>query len=83
MTLSELADRLGIAPATASLMVGQLSRGGLIKRREDEHDRRRTIPSIAPPAAAQSTAGCRAEQIRWAEHSNSCPHATAASSLKR
>jgi hypothetical protein len=83
MTLSELADRLGIAPATASLMVGQLSRGDLISGERTNMTADARSPASPPPAAAQSTAGCRAEQIRWAEHSNSCPHATAASSSKR
>jgi DNA-binding MarR family transcriptional regulator len=47
MTVGELAGRLGVTHATASLMVGQISRGGLIERREDEQDRRRTIVEIA------------------------------------
>ncbi|HTJ34757.1 MAG TPA: MarR family winged helix-turn-helix transcriptional regulator [Dactylosporangium sp.] len=46
--VNELATRLEIAPATVSLMVGDLSRKGILLRREDEADRRRTIVSIAP-----------------------------------
>jgi DNA-binding MarR family transcriptional regulator len=47
MTVNELARRLDLAPATTSLMVGELSRSGVIERREDEADRRRTIVSIS------------------------------------
>ncbi len=48
MPVNELASRLELAPATVSLMIGDLSRKGLLERREDEADRRRTIVSIAP-----------------------------------
>ncbi|GAA3686393.1 MarR family winged helix-turn-helix transcriptional regulator [Nonomuraea antimicrobica] len=47
MTVNELAGRLEVAPATVSLMVGELSRKGVLERREDDADRRRTIVSIA------------------------------------
>jgi DNA-binding MarR family transcriptional regulator len=47
MSVNELADRLEIVPATASLMIGDLSRQGVLERREDDADRRRTIVSIA------------------------------------
>ncbi|MET9249473.1 MarR family winged helix-turn-helix transcriptional regulator [Nonomuraea sp. NPDC003709] len=47
MTVNELAARLEVAPATVSLMVGDLSRKGVLDRREDDADRRRTIVSIA------------------------------------
>jgi DNA-binding MarR family transcriptional regulator len=50
MPVNELASRLQVAPATVSLMISDLSRKGLIERREDETDRRRTIVSIAPGA---------------------------------
>lgn len=46
MTVNELARRLGLAPATTSLMVSELSRTGVVDRREDETDRRRTIVSV-------------------------------------
>lgn len=46
-TISELAARLEIAPATVSLMVGELSRKGILERHEDDTDRRRTIVSIS------------------------------------
>ncbi len=47
-SVSELADRIGLTPATTSLLIGELSRAGFVERREDEADRRRTIVSIAP-----------------------------------
>ncbi|GIG65917.1 MarR family transcriptional regulator [Phytomonospora endophytica] len=48
MTVSDLATRLEVAPSTVSLMVGDLSRKGLLDRREDDADRRRMIVSVAP-----------------------------------
>ncbi|MET8847788.1 MarR family winged helix-turn-helix transcriptional regulator [Amycolatopsis sp. NPDC004625] len=48
MTVTELATRLQVAPTTASLMVGDLSRQGVLNREEDPADRRRTIVSIPP-----------------------------------
>jgi DNA-binding MarR family transcriptional regulator len=47
LTINEIAARLEVAPATVSLMVGELSRKGVVDRREDDADRRRTIVSIA------------------------------------
>ncbi|GAA0284236.1 MarR family winged helix-turn-helix transcriptional regulator [Actinomadura nitritigenes] len=47
MGVNELAARLEVAPATVSLMVGDLSRQGILERREDPADRRRTIVSVA------------------------------------
>lgn len=46
MTVNELAARLEVAPTTVSLMVGELSRKGVLERREDDADRRRRIVSI-------------------------------------
>lgn len=45
-SVGELAARLGLAPATVSLLVNDLSRVGLVERREDDSDRRRTIVSV-------------------------------------
>jgi DNA-binding MarR family transcriptional regulator len=45
--VNELAARLEVAPTTVSLMVGELSRKGILERREDDADRRRKIVSIA------------------------------------
>ena len=47
LTVSELADRLQLAPTTVSLLVGDLSRKGVLLRSEDEADRRRRIVDIA------------------------------------
>jgi DNA-binding MarR family transcriptional regulator len=47
MSVSELADRVGLAVATTSLLVGELSRAGLVERSEDAQDRRRTIVTLS------------------------------------
>jgi DNA-binding MarR family transcriptional regulator len=52
MNVTELAERLEVAPTTVSLMVGDLSRKGVVERREDEADRRRTIVRIDDGARA-------------------------------
>jgi DNA-binding MarR family transcriptional regulator len=46
MTVNELAARLEVAPTTVSLMVGDLSRQGVVERHDDPDDRRRTIVGI-------------------------------------
>lgn len=46
MTVNDLATRLEVAPTTVSLLVGELSRKGVLERHEDENDRRRRIVSI-------------------------------------
>jgi DNA-binding MarR family transcriptional regulator len=46
LSVSELADRVGLTVATTSLLVGELNNAGLVDRREDERDRRRTIVSL-------------------------------------
>jgi DNA-binding MarR family transcriptional regulator len=46
LAVSELAQRLEVAPTTVSLMVGDLSRQGILERHEGETDRRRTIVSV-------------------------------------
>ncbi|GAA0933092.1 MarR family winged helix-turn-helix transcriptional regulator [Virgisporangium ochraceum] len=48
LTVSELAGMLGVAPTTVSLLVGDLSRKGVLVRREDDADRRRRIVDISP-----------------------------------
>ncbi|MFF0723614.1 MarR family winged helix-turn-helix transcriptional regulator [Streptomyces sp. NPDC004134] len=45
-SVNELAQRLEVAPTTVSLMVGELSRKGVLERREDPADRRRKLVSI-------------------------------------
>jgi DNA-binding MarR family transcriptional regulator len=52
LTVSQLAGRLEVAPTTVSLMVAELSRAGVLVRREDDADRRRRIVAIAPDYAA-------------------------------
>ncbi|KIA62699.1 MarR family transcriptional regulator [Nocardia vulneris] len=47
MTVNDLAARLEVAPTTVSLMVSDLSKHGVLERRSDEADRRRTIVAIA------------------------------------
>jgi DNA-binding MarR family transcriptional regulator len=45
-SVGELAGRLGLAPATVSLLVNDLDRAGLVVRSEDLRDRRRTIVRV-------------------------------------
>jgi DNA-binding MarR family transcriptional regulator len=55
-TVSELAERLDMTPAHASLVVGELARAGLVEREHDERDRRLIIVSLseaARPAVAE------------------------------
>ena len=55
-TVNQLAGMLGVAPTTVSLIVSDLSRKGVLVRREDDADRRRRIIDISPgarPAIAQ------------------------------
>ena len=47
LTVNELARRLEVAPTTVSLMIGDLSRQGVLDRRTDDNDRRRTLVAIA------------------------------------
>lgn len=46
LTVNQLADTLDLAPTTVSLMIGELSRKGLLRREEDPDDRRRRVVSI-------------------------------------
>lgn len=57
LTVSELAGKLSVAPTTVSLIVSDLSRKGVLERREDETDRRRRIIDIS--------AGSRPAIARW------------------
>ena len=47
LSVSEIAQRIGLSLPTTSQLVGELSRAGLVERSEDEHDRRRTIVRVA------------------------------------
>ncbi len=51
MTVGALARRLGISLAGASLIVAELARAGVVERRDDEADRRRTLVRVAPDHA--------------------------------
>jgi DNA-binding MarR family transcriptional regulator len=46
LSVSELAEQIGLSLATTSLMVGELDRAGLVERSEDEEDRRRTLVTV-------------------------------------
>ena len=46
LSVTELAEQIGLSLATTSLMVGELDRAGLVERSEDEQDRRRTLVSV-------------------------------------
>ena len=67
LTVSELADRLEVAPTTVSLMVGDLSRRGVLTREEDDADRRRRIVAIAPDYAAPITEWLSGSAAAWTE----------------
>jgi DNA-binding MarR family transcriptional regulator len=67
LTVSELAARLEVAPTTISLMVGDLSRHGILTRAEDDADRRRRIIAIAPGATAPITQWLSGSATAWTE----------------
>ncbi len=47
LSVTELAGRIGVSLSTASELVGDLSRAGIVARREDSDNRRRTLVSIS------------------------------------
>lgn len=47
ISVTQLARRMGVSLSTASELVGQLSRAGLVARTEDPTDRRRTLVALA------------------------------------
>ncbi|GAA5074602.1 MarR family winged helix-turn-helix transcriptional regulator [Nocardia iowensis] len=65
LTVNELAKRLEVAPTTVSLMVGDLSRHGVVSRRTDENDRRRTLVTIADAHRAAVTAWLGGADRGW------------------
>lgn len=65
MTVNELAARLQVAPTTVSLLVGDLSRKGILQRREDEADRRRRIIGIAADQQPAITAWLAPGAAAW------------------
>ncbi|HEX2312958.1 MAG TPA: MarR family winged helix-turn-helix transcriptional regulator [Thermomonospora sp.] len=54
MTVNALAERLEVAPTTVSLMVSDLTRQGVLERRGDPEDRRRTIVAITGEPATRA-----------------------------
>ncbi|MDR7277416.1 MarR family winged helix-turn-helix transcriptional regulator [Catenuloplanes atrovinosus] len=66
-TVSELAASLGVAPTTVSLIIGDLSRKGVLARREDEADRRRRIVDISPESRPAITAWLARGGQAWRE----------------
>ena len=52
LTVGELASRLGLTMPTVSGVLADLDRAGLVDRRPDPADRRRTIVQIIPGQAA-------------------------------
>jgi DNA-binding MarR family transcriptional regulator len=48
LSVSQLAQREGCATTTSSLVTTQLADAGLVERREDAEDRRRTVITVAP-----------------------------------
>jgi len=67
LTVRQLADRLEVASTTVSLMVGVLSRHGILTREEDDADRRRRIVGIAPGYAAPITQWLSSSATAWTE----------------
>jgi DNA-binding MarR family transcriptional regulator len=59
LSVSELAARMALSVSTVSLMVGELSRAGLVARSEDERDRRRTLVRLDPEHAEELEAWMR------------------------
>lgn len=54
MPVSQLAARLEVAPTTVSLMVSDLSQQGVLERRDDPEDRRRTIVALTEDPETRS-----------------------------
>ena len=53
LTVGDLAARLGLTLTTVSGVLADLDRAGLIERRTDPADRRRTIVGVSPGQAAR------------------------------
>lgn len=64
-TVNDLAERLEVAPTTVSLMVSELSRKGVLERREDESDRRRRIVSITDESRPRIETWLAASARAW------------------
>lgn len=68
MNVSAFAKKMSIALPTASVMINQLVDGGLVDRREDSHDRRRTLVCAAPAVeeVLRETVASRLKPLREA-----------------
>jgi DNA-binding MarR family transcriptional regulator len=60
VSVSELAELIGLSVATTSLLVGELDRAGLVERSEDEEDRRRTLVTVSEEIGRDVDAWARA-----------------------
>ncbi len=67
LTVSQLSDRLEVAPTTVSLMVSDLSRRGILTRAEDDTDRRRRIVAIAPDFSAPIAQWLSGSAAAWTD----------------
>ncbi len=47
LSVSDIAERVDLSLSTTSLLVGELDRAGLLARREDDRDRRRTLVGLS------------------------------------
>lgn len=47
LSVSDIAERVGLGLSTTSMLVGELSRAGLVERSEDPSDRRRTLVMLS------------------------------------
>ncbi|TDC85586.1 helix-turn-helix domain-containing protein [Actinomadura sp. 7K507] len=66
-SVNELAARLEVAPTTVSLMVGDLTRLGVLERTVDPADRRRRVIGIAPAYTSPITEWLSGNASAW-EH---------------
>lgn len=56
LTMSELADRMGVSPPSASAMVDRLVEKGIFSRRHSVEDRRKVVVQISPQAVEKAKA---------------------------
>jgi DNA-binding MarR family transcriptional regulator len=47
LSVSDIAERIDLSLSTTSLLVGELDRAGVLARREDDRDRRRTLVGLS------------------------------------
>jgi DNA-binding MarR family transcriptional regulator len=53
VTITELADMLGVSPPSASAMVDRLVEKGVFEREQSREDRRKVVVSVSPNALEQ------------------------------